>query len=524
MANAKISPATNPLQRIISWCCSNPWTLLLLIAFAAIIFWFSLNTIWIGDDIAYQYKIFSEYSPTQMVDKGLSPQPIDNVQDLIFSQYNHYFLVNGRIIAHCFVQYFNGIIGQSAFAFCNAIIYIIFSYLILKSAQIPFKSLKTWLTLIILIIIGLPTKMMPSTQIGYIWMGCIILIFINLFLSNKHFKPIYLIGIIIFAFIAGNAHEAYGFGICLAMAAYCIKHRFKMPISKWIFAIAFALGLLLLALSPATLNRASTTHISPLSSIINILLFSRVFYIMLIVIGYQILHRHKSIKDIYSCNAFFLNVIAGCILFNILVGIDNNRQLMGVEIFSIIVTMRLLKEHRLNSWWLLILGSMCALFLFFNTWLCYTLHHQFKEIVSQYETDPNSPIYYDVTDYRYPLSANYTAGFWQIGSNSSTFYNTKAFNKGKKPYIYPSFLQGKDSLHLGNQAIMSKNISNRSLIIQSKEHPATFKVNRSAFGILQLPPIIFDNFVSCAEMPYWRATVIFDSWPFIINENIEILQ
>ena len=40
-------------------------------------------------------------------------QPICSIQDIILSQYDHYFTWNGRSIVHLFVQFFSGLLGKN---------------------------------------------------------------------------------------------------------------------------------------------------------------------------------------------------------------------------------------------------------------------------------------------------------------------------------------------------------------------------------------------------------------------------
>ena len=47
--------------------------------------------------------------------------PINSLYEAVVSQYNHYFLINGRAIIHTIVQCFSGFIGKSLFDIISAV-------------------------------------------------------------------------------------------------------------------------------------------------------------------------------------------------------------------------------------------------------------------------------------------------------------------------------------------------------------------------------------------------------------------
>lgn len=97
---------------------------------AIIIFIFSANCVWLVDDIHYQFNMSA--------DSHL--QRINSVWDIFASQWEHYFSVNGRYVAHWLVQLFCGLLGQKVFAICNALIYIVYISFVIKLAGTNIKN------------------------------------------------------------------------------------------------------------------------------------------------------------------------------------------------------------------------------------------------------------------------------------------------------------------------------------------------------------------------------------------------
>ena len=57
-------------------------------------------------------------------------QLINNINDLLYSQWNHYFSINGRAIVHLLVQFFFVFIPPVVLQIINAFIFVVLLYLI----------------------------------------------------------------------------------------------------------------------------------------------------------------------------------------------------------------------------------------------------------------------------------------------------------------------------------------------------------------------------------------------------------
>ena len=88
-------------------------TTLLLIGIA---FWvLNFLTPEYNDDYFYKFIFDGDNANVNM--------PITSLEDVMFSQYNHYFNMNGRAIVHVVVQLFSGMWGKPIFNVINSLVF-----------------------------------------------------------------------------------------------------------------------------------------------------------------------------------------------------------------------------------------------------------------------------------------------------------------------------------------------------------------------------------------------------------------
>lgn len=311
----------------------------------AIVFFYiiimSLCSIWIGDDITYLYSF-------------RTGDEIRTFWDVFLSQAAHYFGNNGRTIAHFLVQIVLVFVGKTGFAIMNALINVLFVFLILKLCG---KDLSNWKDVALasgLALLVFRTKFVPTCQIGYVWMFCLILGFLLLLKkyagnNNPGWNWLWIAP---FCLIAGWSQESLVIGVGAALVIYAVSHWNSLTLSQWIMIICFGVGGLLLCLSPATIHRTGESHsaidfLGPVAmSLAKFLLYIRATYFLLIVVLWRTIKHKDKIKNIYRENAFFWNAWAVLIVFNLLVGVFGNRQLFGFELISVILTVKLIRGDK----------------------------------------------------------------------------------------------------------------------------------------------------------------------------------
>lgn len=104
-------------------------SLFILLVLFLYVFYFSANTLWLEDDANYMFKFVINDTPTIT---NTSDEYISSLSDVIESQYAHYFVSNGRIVAHTIVQLINPFLSRSVFALFNGLANVLFVLLIIK--------------------------------------------------------------------------------------------------------------------------------------------------------------------------------------------------------------------------------------------------------------------------------------------------------------------------------------------------------------------------------------------------------
>lgn len=363
------------------------WMLLLGVALLmGLASWF---TPWLGDDIHYG---FSRTPGKQHI-------WISSIGQIIESQNSHWFLSNGRYVAHFIVQLFIGILGQPLFSVVNGLVYVPFLLLVAKFSHLNLKNFRAFFAMTVMALLAFQTKFVPSCQVGYIWTFTLTLLFLYLFFK-ENFRPNLLVILLlgVYSIITGNGQEALNIGIGAALIVYWARNMRTMTAVQYVMMIGFGLGALLDCLSPGSMSRAAheSGGSSLVGSMMQFMLESRGFYMLLIVVIWKLRKSTAGLRDIYMANSFYWNAWAVLLIFNFLVGIKSNRQLFGEELMSIIISFRLLGAQRIKNGWIAV---MCGLlgFTYAMMGICdVQSYRQWESIKEQYAASEDGVVYVDM--------------------------------------------------------------------------------------------------------------------------------
>ncbi|MGN0238066.1 MAG: DUF6056 family protein [Lepagella sp.] len=455
-------------------------TLLLLVA--VFIAYLSFQTVWLGDDIKYQYN----YAHLD--------QRVSSFEDAIESQNYHYTHTNGRYLAHTLVQSFCGFLGQPAFAIANGLMYILFFLAIFRLCDVKLSNFKSVASIIVLGLLTFQTKMMPSCQIGFVWMFTFTMGLLILFFKSNLKPKAWLSTLSVLpAIIIGNGQEALNIGVSVALFFYWIGHRKEMTLFQYCLMIGFWIGTASDCLSPGTLNRgAGSMGVNMNRVIVSFLrylfLLKGIWFLCIIVLYYKFKHK-ISWKNIYKQNSFFWVCLIALFCMNIAVHFESNRAGFGVELMAIIIGIRTIPSKSLNKLWL----SLCTLLLIVNFYYqtIGILKKQafYQEVTRQYSTSADGKVYISDWDFYSPIpyNRNFSGVIVPYGVNNGgdmSYYEyrnlahklTDSYPGRPYPIIMPTYLKGKEHTDLGNQLIYLGN--SLWLAVQSKSDPATFEVHR----------------------------------------------
>lgn len=502
----------------------QPITVAILAAVAVIIFLFSLNAVWLGDDICYRFVV-SDGNWILDIDH---PQPVENIRDLFASQIEHYFCCNGRFLAHTLVQLFCGLLGHVWFAVFNAAAWILFLLAILRSGGAAVAP-RQLLTALVMLVLSFTSLMSPTVQIGYIWMGALVLTFINVFLSRRRYKRWMLPLLFLFGALAGNSQDAYCVGVGAALIVYWFVNIRRFTVAQWIMIAGFGAGSLLLCLSPATLSRASEYGGTFAESLLIATLSLRAFYILAIVVLWRRFHDGMKWRAIYGAASFYWIVLAVCILFNALLMVKSNRQLFGVELMSIVITLRLLRRHSFSSWWIAVFGVVVALFWWFQAGRIAIQRSQLSQIERSYADSTDGTVYVDTWNSGLMSVLDYSYDLWGLNEDSYAARSLKVDFAARYPdrpqlRVYPAMLEGLDTVDMGNRAVQFPYEQGKMVIFQSKAHPARFFVERRLFNLFPAGEKEIGFSEPLKETALWRAVIIYQLAPVFYNSGVRILH
>lgn len=476
--------------------------------------------VYLGDDVTYQYIWNAESmhpSPTGAIDWD-KWQPIGSYSDLFNSMSLHYQLWNGRYVAHFLVQGFLGLWGQTAFALCNALVWCIFLCILTKVCHGDWRRPASLWSVAIMGFISFSTKMVPSCQIGYIWMFTLALFMLRAFISRRRYNVWQIVGLGVLAVLAGNGNEGLNCGLSVAMVVYLLFNFREIKASQIAILVAFGIGLALLVFAPSTVRVTHDFTAQSSQSFPNFLLYSRSSYVLFFVAIYMICRRKINIPEFCHENILWVTLYVACLAFNFYIGINSTRQLFGVELAALVLTMRMLPHHAFSSFWLICGSALLILFFYLQISYIMVVRDRYKKILSQYssQTCQNGDVYLDMGALGWWLwQSCYTEDIiWPDHKPNNYPAQTLAIKvrhecPGKpKLRILPEFLKGKEQMDLGNMAVPYAD--GQFLLIQSKRDPAEFYIQRgmTIFGkTIPRPEIHADLLNPILETPYYRAAI-----------------
>jgi len=387
---------------------------------------------WTGDDITYLFS-FSD------------GQVISSLQDAWNSQIVHWHQVNGRFTAHFLVQIFIALIGRTGFVAVNACAYLALIALILKLTGRDIRDWKSTLAVCVLVLLALPTKFVPTCQIGYIWMFDIVLFFIHqwnkIVVQKQDVSKWNLLWLIPLAFFAGLSNEAIVIGVSVALIIYSLKHIKNLGLYGWVLPIAFGIGAMLMCFSPANFGRTAEEHsaIGGLSEMtmgfVKFFLYQRVSYILVLFVIYLMVVKKIKFLDIYKSSSFFWNAWFTLVLFNVAIGVFGNRQLFGAELMAVILVLQLLSSFLPNGNKLpqTVITSLVVLLMVFNTYSAVRAKELYEEIVSEYETSSDGSVNCKLGffDRHYRESGPSDAWSWYVTSTVDKYLHLNGAPKEK---------------------------------------------------------------------------------------------
>lgn len=365
-----------------------------LLVFVLALF-FSLYTQWTNDAIAYKFMspVFDERESS----------PVMSIGDVWDSQIDHYFTTNGRFTVHFLVQLFCGLVGKTAFAVCNALVWVILLFLLVRICGVGgyIRSGFYWLVAISLWILFVKLPVDPPFQINYVWVAAATCGWLLMFFSKTESK-VRMVLVFVLSILCGQMHEGFSIPLSAGVLAFACRKRFRLTRIQLVSGIAYGIGALLVIFAPGNFVRLSMTADNHDISIMHFVAMSMPVYIILIFLFivkycserfYDKSNDKKDILGIMYCSAVVSYVLC-CFL--------NNFDRPAIPLYFFLIIIILSEVSLRKSGW--IPPVALALFLY-GMWITYdkfisqnNLNRFSDEIREKYKASANGVIYVDQDD------------------------------------------------------------------------------------------------------------------------------
>lgn len=353
----------------------------LLIIIAVVMFLLNFFTPLFCDDWHY---VFSFGTQTR----------IQSIQDVIVSQWHHYFGFNGRFVVHCFVQLFDGILGKGVFNVINA---LMFALLLCAMARLAVRKRYEYYYPVISLAFILLFFLIPgfkyeflwlSGSCNYLWVAVALSFFIYLLEADDERFPSWSpLPLLLFGVVCGWSNEAFVIGLAAAYFVYYCKHRKTIGRPKKLLLLGFFIGVVLLTISPGSLRRAVSANGGDFAFGMRLrsLFDVRLFYVLAALVIAKSMLRRLRFKEWLKREYVLVIAIFVTFAFVLMTGSHFPQTKFGIEFFSLILILRNIDWARVNRLWVTLANVAtlaCACYVLFVCSKCYAANQKELSMVT----------------------------------------------------------------------------------------------------------------------------------------------
>ena len=320
-----------------------------LFAISVILYWIfnSLISYW-GDDYAYT-SLFPE--------EGKMPthERITTIEDVVLSQWHHYFTMNGRALVHVLIQCFCGLWGKWG---CDILAAFLFSSLLISLGKTSFPK-KNVLIAGFVSTLGFVLCFENisccytgiSYVMNYLWSASICMLFYVLLFRQRTFSIIRIVGLSILGFLAGWSNESFAIPLCAGLFFFLLFSKEDgariWRIKKYLIPIVFCMiGGAFLVFAPANFDRANGASggafLHDNSLRLGLFAHGRILFLFVSILIVSGIWFHSIFRTFCKKNSYELIALVCTAVFFLAVGVINHRATMGIELLSWILLCRLL--------------------------------------------------------------------------------------------------------------------------------------------------------------------------------------
>lgn len=464
--------------------------LLAIVAIVTYVTWMSSLVYPVGDNVGYRFMMAprsGEYTSDY----------VRSLSDIWLSQINHWHTTNGRFACHFIVQIFCGLLPQWIWAVINGLVngffVLVLSRFSLKDGGLfSLKDVerlsgyswgtRCWCLSFLFFLMMPPVEFSPTIQINYVWGLLLEIIFLRSFIrdnSDSRSNLLKWLGWCVLAFIAGEWNEAYSIPVGFAMMALLLFRKGRFSLWRWIGAIAYGIGGILLCCAPGNFIRLEDINGYETQTFLAVRSFLWALWPLLVgfVAGWLLFGVKTVIR---SCRSILDNdlrfvltfiIIGGYILGFVLHFSSGNRVVAGVILSLLIILSTGMTLVRRRSWIGVITIIAVGLFAL-GIWTV-----DIRRADKRYEI--YDTMYRASSDGRVYLPADLLVQRWRE-TRFMSFYFMLGYKPENPTAPNPKFLPEvakdirRDSDY--NEIIP---LGNRSwLLVRSEKHPARFLLKR----------------------------------------------
>ena len=304
------------------------------------------------DDFVYKFMLVNgsvDYS-----------RPVNSLADVFRSQWEHYFVANGRSVVHVLVQVFTGLLGKQIFNVLSAIVFAIFVYLLQYNVTRHlrgkgFFAVTFTLFLVLLLPLFKDTFLWMTGSVNYLWSGTAVLLFLSIYESRGHLlikDSRVVVWMLPLALFMGWTHEGLSLPLAVSLLVLNLLD-FKRSRHTWGFwlTVAFLVGACITAFAPGNLVRSSAAGGFALSTLglkvlngITVFGHLRIVYLAILLTAVLWLVNRPLAHDVLRQNRHLLLAMLLSVGIVLVAGLTSQRTAFGLELFSMVFVLRLVGQ------------------------------------------------------------------------------------------------------------------------------------------------------------------------------------
>ena len=321
-------------------------------------------------------------------------QPIESVRDIFISLYHHYLQNNGRFVPHFFVQLFDSILGKNLFNVANTAVFLLFIILLIRlDDKTEWRLLPVVLVLILALMPGFNNAFLwMSGACNYLWTTVLLLVFYRL-MTQSSINPRYSLFLLLFGILCGWTHEGMMIGFLAGCLCYYTIHRKELTPPRISLLIGLIIGTIFLSLAPGSIHRffSGKDGLSSIPSLTHMLFTSllgmhnlRILPLLLLILLFFSLFK-KIPRGYLSDNLLWFVAVGVSFVFVLITGHQAPQSRFGIELFSLILILRLLGHYTIPKSIPAISGLAVSVILAQTLYYSYQNHQEYKRCVAQIE-------------------------------------------------------------------------------------------------------------------------------------------